>query len=136
MDARVKPLPIINEDNRRYYEYAHKHELRMQKCLDCGHLRFPPGILCPKCHSLRAEWAQLCGRGQVYSYAIYRTSFHPAFQNEIPYVVAIIQLAEGPRLESNVTGCSADDIRINMPVDAYFEDLNETVSVPKFRPAG
>jgi uncharacterized protein len=135
MGTTTKPLPVINEDNRRYYEYLHNHELRMQKCSDCGYIRYPPGIICPRCHSLESEWFKLSGRGRVYSYAVYRACFHPAFQNEIPYAVAIIQLDEGPRLESNVTGCKVEDIRMEMPVEVYFEDMNEMISLPKFKPA-
>lgn len=135
MRGAVKPLPVINDDNRRYYEYARNHELRMQQCSECGYIRFPPGIICPKCHSMEAEWIKLSGRGRVYSYAIYRTAFHPAFQDEIPYAVAIIQLTEGPRLESNVTGCKMEDIQIDLAVKVYFEDVDAKISLPKFKPA-
>jgi uncharacterized protein len=130
----AKPLPAINDDNRRYYEYLHKHELRMQKCSNCGHIRYPPGILCPRCHSLESEWTELSGRGRVYSYAIYRTCFHPAFQDEVPYTVAIIHLDEGPLMESNLTDSKVEDIRIEMPVEVYFEDVNDIISLPKFKP--
>lgn len=134
MASPGKPLPAINDDNRRFFEYTHIHELRMQKCADCGHIRYPPGFICPRCHSLNSEWTKMSGRGIVYSFAIYRTCFHPAFEKKVPYVVAIIQLAEGPRLESNITGCKIEAIRIDMPVRVYFEDVNETISLPKFKP--
>ena len=130
-----KPLPVVNDDNRPYWEYCKKHELRMQKCLGCGHVRFPPGIICPACHSLEAEWTKLSGKGIVYSYVIYRAAYHPAFQDQIPYVVAILQLAEGPRMESNIIGCKIEEVKINMPVEVCFEDVAENVSVPKFKPA-
>ncbi len=130
----AKPLPMINDDNRIYWEYCKTHELRMQKCRECGHIRFPPSIVCPKCHSMEVEWLKLSGKGKVYSYAIYRTAYHPAFASEIPYVVAIILLDEGPRMESNITGCPVEEVTIDMPVKVYFEDMNDQVSVPKFRP--
>ncbi len=136
MAATAKPLPVINDDNRRFYEYTRNHELRMQKCQECGFIRFPPGILCPKCHSMKADWVQLSGRGQIYSFAIYRIAFHPEFQNKIPYAVAIIQLSEGPRLVSNVTGCKIDDIKIGMAVEVYFEELDKEISLPMFKPLG
>jgi uncharacterized OB-fold protein len=130
-----KPLPIINEDNAPYWEYAKKHELRMQKCTRCGHIRFPVSVVCPKCHSLEAEWTGLSGKGKVYSYVIYRMAYHPSYQNDIPYAVAIIQLDEGPRMESNITGCQMEDIRIDMPVEVYFDDVTDDISLPKFKPA-
>jgi uncharacterized OB-fold protein len=130
-----KALPVINDDNRQYWEYCKKHELRMQKCTTCGHIRFPPGFICPACHSLEAEWTILSGKGIVYSYIIYRAVYHPAFKDKIPYMVAIIQLAEGPRMESNITGCRVEEVKIDMPVEVYFEDVGENISVPKFKPA-
>jgi uncharacterized protein len=136
MEAIEKPLPVIDDDNRKFYEFAHQHELRMQQCTDCDHIRFPPGIVCPRCHSMQAEWTKLSGKGKVYSYTVYHIAFHPAFQKELPYTVAIIQLEEGPRLESNITGCKTDEIKIDMAVKVYFEDVNADLSLPKFKPVG
>jgi uncharacterized OB-fold protein len=130
-----KPLPIINEDNTPYWGYAREHQLRMQKCANCGYIRFPVSIVCPRCHSLEMEWTKLSGRGKVYSYIIYHQAYHPAYKDDIPYVVAIIQLDEGPRMESNITDCRLEDLRVGMPVELYFDDVTEDVSLPKFRPA-
>lgn len=130
-----KPLPVINEDNAPYWEYCRNHELRMQKCTDCGYVRFPVSIVCPKCNSMAAEWTQLSGKGNVYSYVVYHLAYHPSYNEDIPYTVAIIQLKEGPRMESNITDCKAEDIRIDMPVEVYFDDVTDDISLPKFRPA-
>ncbi len=135
MASYMKPLPLINEETKPYWEYCRKHELRMQKCLQCGHIRFPISVICPKCHSMEAEWAKLSGKGTIYSFTIYRVPYHPAFKDDIPYVVAIIQLDEGPRLESNIIGCRVEDVRIEMPVEVAFDDVTSEVTLPKFRPA-
>jgi uncharacterized OB-fold protein len=129
-----KPLPTITGDNREYWEYCKKHELRMQRCRDCGYIRFPPSILCPRCHSLEAEWTRLSGRGKIYSFVVFRVPYHPSYANDIPYDVAFIQLDEGPRMESNVTGIKVEDIKFGMPVEVYFDDITEEISLPKFRP--
>jgi uncharacterized OB-fold protein len=129
-----KPLPVIDEDTAPYWKYCKSHELRMQKCGSCGHIRFPAGILCPKCHSMEAEWTKLSGKGRIYSFVIFHHAFHPSYKNDIPYAAAIIQLDEGPRLDSNITGCSLEDIRIDMPVEVYFDDVTDDISLPKFRP--
>jgi uncharacterized OB-fold protein len=134
MTAYTKPLPLITEDNKVYWEYCKKHELRMQKCLQCGYIRFPPSILCPKCHSMEVEWVKLNGQGRIYSYVVFRMAYHAAYQNDIPYAVAIIQLEEGPRMESNIVDCKLEDIKIEMPVEVVFEDIDERVTLPKFRP--
>jgi uncharacterized OB-fold protein len=130
-----KPLPAINEDTASYWEYCRKHELRMQKCQQCGYIRFPASIVCPKCHSLEAEWTRLSGKGRVYSFIVYRQVYHPSYKDDIPYAVAIIQLDEGPRMESNIIGCEMEDIKIDMPVEVSFDDVTDEISLPKFRPA-
>ena len=85
---------------------------------------------------MQAEWTRLSRRGKVYSYIIYRMAYHPAYKDDIPYAVAIIELEEGPRMESNVTGCPPEELKIDMPVEVYFDDITPDISLPKFRPAG
>jgi uncharacterized OB-fold protein len=130
-----KPLPAINEDTAPYWEYCRKHEIRMQKCQQCGYIRFPASIVCPKCHSLEAEWTKLSGKGRVYSFIIYHQAYHPSYKDDLPYAVAIIQLDEGPRMESNIIGCKMEDIKIDMPVEVVFDDVTDEVTLPKFKPA-
>jgi uncharacterized OB-fold protein len=132
--AYTKPLPLINEETKPYWDCCKKHELRMQRCLQCGYIRFPVSPICPMCHSMKAKWVKLSGKGTVYSFTIYRVPYHPAFKDDIPYVVAIIQLDEGPRMESNIIGCKVEDVSIDMPVIVSFEDVTDEVSLPKFKP--
>jgi len=129
-----KPLPVVDEDTAPFWKYCKSHELRMQKCENCGYIRFPASILCPKCHSMEAKWTRLSGKGRIYSFVIFRHAFHPSFKDDIPYAAAIIQLDEGPRLDSNITDCPLEDIRIDMPVEVYFDDVTGDISLPKFRP--
>ena len=135
MSKYQKPLPIIDEDNAPYWEYCKKHELNMQKCEGCGHIRFPVSILCPKCHSMDAVWTKLSGRGKVFSYIVFRVPYLESYKDDIPYTVAIIQLEEGPRMESNIIVPDVEDIRIDMPVKVFFDDVTDEVSLPKFKPA-
>ncbi len=134
MSTYAKPLPVVNSDNARYWEYTRKHELRMQQCAHCEYIRFPASVLCPKCHSMDAQWVRLSGRGEIYSYVIYHHAYHPGFRNDLPYAVAIIELVEGPRMESNVIGCKMEDLRIGMPVEVCFDDVTDEISLPKFKP--
>jgi len=129
-----KPLPVINEGTAPYWEYCRGHELMMQKCIACGNIRFPVSIVCPECHSLGADWTKLSGKGKVYSYIVFRQAYHPSYVNEIPYIVGIIELDEGPRMESNIVGCDIEDITIDMPVEVVFDDVTDEISLPKFKP--
>jgi uncharacterized OB-fold protein len=77
----------------------------------------------------------MSGRGTVYSWIIVHRSQHPAFNEDAPYNVAIVELEEGPRLHSQVVECPREEIRIGMPVEVVFEKINDKVTLPKFRPA-
>ncbi len=129
-----KPLPTSNADAKPFWDFCKKHELRMQKCARCGHIRYPPSITCPKCHSMEAEWVRLSGKGKVFSFAIYHHVSDKAFAEDVPYAVASIELEEGPRMISNIVGCKLEDIRIDMPVEVYFEDITVEFTLPKFKP--
>jgi len=83
---------------------------------------------------MEAEWTRLSGKGKVYSYVIFHLAYHPAYENDIPYAVAIIQLDEGPRMESNIVGCRMEDIEVDMPVEVSFDDVTDDISLPKFKP--
>ncbi len=134
MTTYEKPLPSPTTDTQPFWDYLKKHELRMQKCLQCGHIRYPPSMVCPKCHSMEAEWVKLSGKGKVFSFVIYHYVYNKAFSNDIPYAAASIELEEGPRVMSNITGCKLEDIRIDMPVEVHFEDVTDEFALPKFKP--
>jgi uncharacterized protein len=130
----TKPLPLINEETKPYWDYCRQHELRMQKCRGCGYIRFPISPLCPRCHSMESEWVKLSGKGKIYTFTVYRVAYHPAFKDDIPYILAVIHLDEGSRMESNIIGCKPEDVKIDMPVEVSFEDVTSEVSLPKFKP--
>ncbi len=129
-----KPLPEINGDNTEFWSGCRAHELRFQKCRDCGHVRWPPSILCPACHSRETEWIVSSGRGTVYSFVIYHVAFHEGFRDDVPYVVADVELEEGPRLLTNIAECPHETITCGMPVQVVWDDVTEDFSLPKFRP--
>jgi len=134
MSRQEKPLPIINEDNAQYWRYARKRELRMQQCTRCEHIRFPASFVCPQCHAVEADWVRLSGKGTLYSYIIYHHAYHPAYREDLPYAVGIVQLVEGPRMESSIVGCRLEDLKIDMPLEVIFEEVADEVTLPKFRP--
>ena len=130
-----KPLPQTNSDTQPFWEGCRAHELRFQKCMECGHVRWPPSMICPECHADRMEWITSGGKGGVYTYAVYHRAFHPAFKDDLPYVSAIVELAEGPHLLTNIIGCEPEEVRCDMPVKVVWEDATDVFSLPKFKPA-
>ena len=93
--------------------------------------------MCPNCTSVRQpQWANASGGGRISTWTVVHKVFHPAFADEAPYVVAIVQLEEGPRMIANIRGIKPDDIKADMEVEVFFEDLTEEVTLPQFRPRG
>ncbi|MBX3023879.1 Zn-ribbon domain-containing OB-fold protein [bacterium] len=133
--AIEKPLPRPSEDSAPFWEAALRGELRMQRCGGCGHVRFPPSLLCPRCLSEAAEWVALSGRGTVYSWVVVHQSQHPAFNPDAPYNVVIIQLDEGPRLHGNLVGTPNQEIHIGMPVEVVFDKVSDDTALVRWKRA-
>jgi uncharacterized OB-fold protein len=136
MSDYTKPLPTIDALNAEYWAGTRLGELRVQKCLDCGALAFPPSRHCSACLSERREWVRMSGRGTVWSFGVFHRMYFPSFAPELPYTVVLVQLDEGPKLYSNLVGVRPEDIRIGMPVRAVFEPVTDAVTLVKFEPAG
>ena len=132
----MKPLPKLNADTKPFWDGCRNHELRFQRCAECGHVRWPPSILCPLCYSKEVEWIRASGKGTVFSFVVYHKAYHPAFEADLPYVVAIVELEEGPHFLTNIVGCDPRSVSCDMPVHVSWEDISEEFSLPKFRPAG
>ena len=128
-----KPLPTLTEENRPFWDGAREGFLRMQECQKCSHIRFPISHVCPECLSYEFEWKNLSGRGEVFAYIVYHKLYNKAFSKDIPYNVALVQLEEGPRMYSNVVGCSNDSVKVGDKLVAVFESVTSEITIPKFR---
>ena len=133
-----KPLPEITPVTQPFWEAAARGKLLLQRCQACGGYIWTPRPSCIECGSDQLQWTEVSGRGTIYSFTVIRQvagrGSSKAFEKEIPYVVAWIDLDEGPRMVSNVVGCAADDVKIGMRVSVVFEQLSDEISLPKFRP--
>ena len=130
-----KPLPAVTRETAPYWEGCKRHELRVQKCAACGNYQFYPRIYCSRCFSDRVEWTKVSGRAKVTTFTIVRRPVSPAFADDVPYVVALVTLDEGPTMMTNIVGCAPDQVAIGMAVAVTFEEWTEEISIPKFRPA-
>jgi uncharacterized OB-fold protein len=133
MSEYKKPLPTITDENREFWEGAKRGKIRMQKCKSCGHIRYPISHVCPECLSYDFKWTDLSGRGEVFSYVIFHQLYNPAFKDDIPYNVAMVQLEEGPRMYSNIIGVDNDAVKVGDKVEAIFDPVTPEVTIPKFR---
>lgn len=130
-----KWLPSISPVGRPFWDAAKRHELVVQECRRDGTLQFPPRALCVACGRGNLGWKKLSGKGVVYSFTIIRQviSNSPAFQEDIPFCIGLIQLDEGPRIYSNIVGCKPEEVDIGMRVKVIFEDITPEVTFPKFK---
>ena len=128
-------IPAMTELTAPYWAAAREGRLVVQECQACRRLRHPPLPRCPHCHSAALGWRDVSGDGTVYSYTVVRHATHFAFAGEIPYILAIVELAEGPRLVTALTGIEPDQACVGMKVRAVFRPVTDTVTLPYFEPA-
>ena len=131
----AKPLPRFDEESKGFWEACQRHELYLQRCRACGEFRYYPRAVCPKCLSDQTEWVLSSGRGSVYTYTVTYQNQAAGFRDELPYVLAYVELDEGVHLLTNIVGCGPDEVRIGLPVQVSFEDVTPEVTLPKFKPA-
>lgn len=129
-----RPMPTPDAATGPYWAAAHEGRFVMPRCNDCGKYHFYPHPLCPHCSSARLEWVEVSGRGKLYSYTVVHRAPSKAFAEEVPYVVAVVELDEGPRLMSNLRGCAPEAAQIGMPLKVAFRKLSESVTLPVFEP--
>ncbi len=135
MAEAEKIIPPITDELRPFFDGARKHQLVVQKCNRCGKLRFPPAQICAECLSHDLSWTAVSGRGKVFSYSIMHRAYHPAFAAKIPYALVVVELEEGGKINSNVVGIEPHRLKCGMAVEVTFEEINDEVVLPKFRPA-
>jgi hypothetical protein len=131
-----RPLPSLDgEVDRIFWEAASEGRLLIQECPDCGERQFFPRSWCHYCGSDGVAWIESAGTGHVHAHTVIRRVTElPAFADEVPYVVAYVELDEGVRMCTNVVGCDPASVEHGMPVEVTFEDVDGSISLPKFRP--
>jgi uncharacterized OB-fold protein len=136
MRSYQKPLPRIDTDTGPFWEGCKRRELLLQRCLDCGNYIWYPRHFCGHCLSDNSEWVPASGKGTVYTYTVIRQTRARGFRDEVPYVVAYIELDEGVIMMSNIVRVDPQKLHVGMPVQVSFDAATEEVTLPKFRPAG
>ncbi len=136
MAEPTRPLPSLKEpDTAPFWRATHEHELRYQRCDDCGALIFYPRAHCTACLGRSLSWHRAAGEGVIYSFSVVRQSYHPFFRTRVPYAVGYVDLDEGPRLLTNLVGIDhpTTDLHIGQRVRVQWED-HEELALPLFRP--
>lgn len=134
-EADAKPAPTPRGEERTWFEAAAAGRLVIQQCAVCRAAVFFPRSVCPVCHDDALEWADAAGTGTVYSYTVLHRAGKPGWEADVPYLVALIELDEGPRLMGNLLDIDPDEVYVGMPVRVTFERRDDTLTVPQWVPA-
>jgi uncharacterized OB-fold protein len=133
--ASSRPLPLPDEVTAPFWEGCRRGELLVQRCSECERFRFPPRPMCPHCRSFEAGWVRMSGEGTLYSFVICHPPVLPAFEAQVPFAVALIELSEDPglRMVGNVVDAAPGSLRIGQKVQATFEEIADGVVLPQWQ---
>ena len=128
------PRPVITPETAPFWRSVHARSLELPVCTSCSRYFFPPSPFCPQCWSDSVVWAPVLGTGTILTYVTFRRLYDPAFADLLPYSDAVIELDEGPRLLSRVTGLL--DASIGARVEVVYEELDDETTLPLFQVTG
>ncbi len=131
-----KPLPQATPETQEFWDGLKRAELRIQQCQDCQQHYFYPRPFCPHCHSTNVEWVTASGKGTLETFVINHRAMG-GFADEVPYVIAVVTLEEGPRMMTNLVNIEADPehVAADMAVEIVYDAVTDEVTLPKFQPA-
>jgi uncharacterized OB-fold protein len=135
MSEVSKPLPGASPDTRPFWDGCRAGQLLYQNCRSCGRVQFYPRTRCVGCSQPTLEWRRSAGAGTVHAVTVVYRAPSAAFQPDVPYAIALVDLDEGFRMMANVIGCDPETVAIGDQVRLIFEHRGE-VSLPQFTPTG
>jgi uncharacterized OB-fold protein len=135
--AVQRPRPTPSPLTQPFWEATGQHRFLLQHCNVCATNIFYPRASCPSCGSTDLAWQDASGRGTVHTFTIPRRPTHRAFAGAPPIVLAIVELAEGPRVTTNLVDCEPADVSVGMAVELTWDETGDDgIALPLFRPAG
>ncbi|MFZ4584124.1 MAG: Zn-ribbon domain-containing OB-fold protein [Acidimicrobiia bacterium] len=129
-------LPTPDADTQPFWDGCRDGKLLVKQCGDCNAVHYYPRSFCPSCWSENVDWLEVSGTGTLYTYSVVRRNDLPPFNERTPYVAAIVELDEGPRIMTNIVDTDFDALQIGMRVQAKFQAISDDVTIPVFAPAG
>jgi uncharacterized OB-fold protein len=127
------PAPDVTTDE--FWAATRDGRLLIKRCADCGRAHYYPRPFCSFCWSETVTWEEASGRGTLYTWSVVHQNDLPPFADRVPYVAAIVDLEEGPRVMTNVVDCEFDALRVGMAVEVVFREETDDVTLAVFRPA-
>lgn len=128
-------LPIPDDYTATWWDAASDGRLLVVRCRACGEAHYYPRPFCPRCGADDVSWEEASGRATLYTWSVVHQNDLPPFRDKVPYVAAVVDLDEGPRMSTNVVGAEPMDLRVGMRLVVTFEELADGFHIPVFRPA-
>ncbi len=128
-------LPTPDDASRPFWDATKAGQLLIKRCAACGRAHFYPRPFCPYCWSEQVSWEEASGRATLYTWSVVYQNDLPPFPGRVPYVAAIIDLEEGPRMMSNIVDCPFDKLAMGMALEVTFREETDDITLPVFRPA-
>jgi uncharacterized OB-fold protein len=128
-------LPLIEDDTREFWDAAKQGRLLLRHCRACGEVHYYPRNFCPACWSDDVDWVEADGGGTLYTWSTVYQNDLPPFHEQIPYVAAIVELDEGPRMMTKIVDHESRELQIGMRLTARFEPLTDEITIIVFEPA-
>lgn len=138
MSETSPPKPVPSPESRldeEFWRHCASEQLCFQVCGACETWRHLPRSICAHCGSADWSWKECRGRGRLYSWTVTHQPNLPQFLQDVPYVVAVIELEEGVRMVSHLRGVDPAELEIDLPVALEFERVSDDVALPMFRAA-
>lgn len=136
MTALRFDLPQPDLETQPFWDATREGRLLIKCCNACARTHFYPRPFCPYCWSEDVEWVEASGQATLYTWSVVHRNDLPPFPDRVPYVAAVVDLAEGPRMMTNVVGCDFDALAVSMALEAVFHPTSDEITIVQFRPAG
>lgn len=128
-------LPTIEAETQPFWDAAREGHFLLRRCADCGRAHHYPRPFCPFCWSEDVPWVQASGRATLYTFSTVFLNDLPPFSDSVPYVAAVVDLEEGPRVMTQIVDAGPAELSLGMSLEVVFRPLNDEITAPYFRPA-
>ena len=128
--AYTKLVPTPTPTSQPHWDGLNRHTYLLQKCSDCGRIRHYPRPVCDGCYSLRYDWVAASGRGKIHSWTVTYHPFHPGWKEDLPYILATVDLEEGVRMNAQLRGVEQSALKIGLPVRIAYETVKDGLTLP------
>ena len=125
-------LPSTDLETQPFWDGLKEGKFLLRHCDTCGKDHYYPRPFCPDCWSDEVSWKEASGRGKIYTYSVVHVNDLPPFNERVPYVAAIVELDEGPRVMTNIVGLPFEDLRADLPVVVEYKAISDDVTIPVF----